>query len=113
MRIGNLSGRLTLFTDRGAVDVAAASGGRFASDPQAIYEVWDDFAGWASTLGQVGATDFQLTDLQAPTPAPAQVFAIGLNYRDSSLSRTSGGGRCVVVVKAYRRRALSRTCGST
>ena len=29
MRIGNLSGRLTLFTDRGAVDVAEASGGRF------------------------------------------------------------------------------------
>ena len=29
MRIGNLSGRLALFTDRGAVDVADASGGRF------------------------------------------------------------------------------------
>jgi hypothetical protein len=26
MRIGNLSGHLTLFTDRGAVDVAEASG---------------------------------------------------------------------------------------
>ncbi len=85
MRIGNLSGRLTLFTDRGAVDVAEASGGRFSSDPQAIYDVWDDFVGWASTLGQVDATDFQLTDLQAPTPAPAQVFAIGLNYRDHAV----------------------------
>ena len=50
MRIGNLSGRLTLFTDRGAVDVAQASGGRFSSDPQAIYDVWDDFVSWASTL---------------------------------------------------------------
>ena len=26
MRIGNLPGRLTLFTDRGAIDVAQASG---------------------------------------------------------------------------------------
>ncbi len=85
MRIGNLSGRLTLFADGGAVDVAAASGGRFGSDPQAIYDVWDDFTGWASSLGQVDATDFQLTDLQAPTPAPAQVFAIGLNYRDHAV----------------------------
>ena len=74
MRIGNLSGRLALFTDRGAVDVAEASGGRFSSDPQAIYDVWDDFFGWASALGEVDATDFQLTDLQAPTPAPAQVL---------------------------------------
>jgi len=85
MRIGNLSGRLALFTDRGAVDVADASGSRFTSDPQAIYHVWDDFVGWASTLGEVDATDFQLTDLQAPTPAPAQVFAIGLNYRDHAV----------------------------
>ena len=81
MRSGNLSGRLNLFTDRGAVDVAQASGGRFSSDPQAIYDVWDDFVSWASTLGEVDAADFALTDLQAPTPAPAQVFAIGLNNR--------------------------------
>ncbi len=82
MRFGNLSGRLTLFTDRGAVDVAEASGGRFSADPQAIYDVWDDFVGWASALGEVDAADFEPTDLRAPTPAPAQVFAIGLNYRD-------------------------------
>ena len=87
MRIGNLSGRLTLFTDRGAVDVAQASGGRFGSDPQSIYDVWDEFVSWASTLDldRVDAADFQLTDLQAPTPAPAQVFAIGLNYRDHAV----------------------------
>jgi hypothetical protein len=33
MRIGNLSGHLTLFTDRGAVDVAEASGGRMLIAP--------------------------------------------------------------------------------
>ena len=82
MRIGNLSTRLTLFTDGGAVDVERASGGRFGSDPQSVYEVWDDFVGWAGTLGEVDAVDFDPTDLQAPTPAPSQVFAIGLNYRE-------------------------------
>jgi 2,4-didehydro-3-deoxy-L-rhamnonate hydrolase len=82
MRFGNLSGRLTLFTDGGAVDVAHASGDRFSSDPQAIYDVWDDFASWAAAPGQVDAGSFDPTDLGAPTPAPAQVFAIGLNNRD-------------------------------
>ena len=43
MRIGNLSGRLTIFTDEGAVDVERASGGRFGADPQAVYERWP---GW-------------------------------------------------------------------
>jgi 2,4-didehydro-3-deoxy-L-rhamnonate hydrolase len=87
MRSGNLSGHLTLFTDRGAVDVAQASGGRFSSDPQAVYDVWDDFVSWASTLDldQVEAADFQMTEIQAPTPAPAQVFAIGLNNREHAV----------------------------
>ena len=47
-------------------------------------------SGMTSSAGQAPsarstATDFQLTDLQAPTPAPAQVFAIGLNYRDHAV----------------------------
>ena len=46
MRLGNLSGRLTLFTDKGAIDVEKASDGRFASDPQAIYDHWGEFVGW-------------------------------------------------------------------
>jgi 2,4-didehydro-3-deoxy-L-rhamnonate hydrolase len=82
MRFGNLSGRLTLFIDGGAVDVAHASGDRFSSDLQAIYEVWDDFVSWAAAPGQVDPGPFDPTDLGAPTPAPAQVFAIGLNNRD-------------------------------
>jgi 2,4-didehydro-3-deoxy-L-rhamnonate hydrolase len=81
LRIGNLSGRLALFTPAGAVDVEKASGGRFGPDPQAIYDVWDDFLGWAATADTADAVDFDHADLGAPTPAPAQVFAIGLNYR--------------------------------
>ncbi|MET9992177.1 fumarylacetoacetate hydrolase family protein [Streptomyces mutabilis] len=82
MRVGNLSGRLTLFTEEGAVDAEKASGGRFGADPQAVYEVWDDFAVWAADADLTGAVPFDPADLGAPTPAPAQVFAIGLNYAE-------------------------------
>jgi 2-keto-4-pentenoate hydratase/2-oxohepta-3-ene-1,7-dioic acid hydratase in catechol pathway len=82
MRFGNLSGRLTLFTEGGAVDVAHASDGRFSFDPQAIYDVWDEFIDWARAVDRVDAADFHPTELQAPVPAPAQVFAIGLNNRE-------------------------------
>ncbi len=80
MRIGNLLGRLAVFTEAGAVDVEKASGGRFGPEAQSVYEVWDEFAGWAAQADLSGAAPFESTDLGAPTPAPAQVFAIGLNY---------------------------------
>ena len=81
MHVGNLSGRLTLFTADGAVDVATASDGRFVPDPQAVYDVWDEFNTWAVTADVSGGSAFDPADLGAPTPAPGQVFAIGLNYR--------------------------------
>ncbi len=80
MRIGNLSGRLALFVEAGAVDVEKASGGRFGPDPQAVYEAWDEFVAWAGTADLAEAVPFDPAELGAPAPAPAQVFAIGLNY---------------------------------
>jgi 2-keto-4-pentenoate hydratase/2-oxohepta-3-ene-1,7-dioic acid hydratase in catechol pathway len=84
MRIGNLSGRLTLFTDAGAVDVEKASQGQFGPDPQQVYALWDQFLGWATGIdtatGGVAAVDFDVADLGPPTPAPAQVFAVAANY---------------------------------
>jgi 2,4-didehydro-3-deoxy-L-rhamnonate hydrolase len=85
MRLANLAGRLVIVVDDQAlqaVDVEKASGGRFSCDPQAIFEVWDDFRGWASTARLDDKLTFRLEDLAAPVPAPAQVFAIGLNYGD-------------------------------
>jgi 2-keto-4-pentenoate hydratase/2-oxohepta-3-ene-1,7-dioic acid hydratase in catechol pathway len=80
VRVGNLSGRLALFTEAGAVDVEKASGGRFGPDPQHVYEVWDEFVAWAGQADLTEAAPFDPAELGAPTPAPAQVFAIGLNY---------------------------------
>lgn len=85
MRIGNLAGRLTLFTATApvrAVDVEKASAGRFGSDPQAVFAVWEEFLGWARAADLSGATGFDRADLGAPAPAPGQVFAIGLNYAE-------------------------------
>jgi hypothetical protein len=47
VRIANLSGRLALVTDAGAIDVESASAGRFSSDAQRVYERWFEFVEWA------------------------------------------------------------------
>jgi 2,4-diketo-3-deoxy-L-fuconate hydrolase len=82
MRVGNLSGRLTLFSDQRAVDVEKASSGRFGSDPQAVYDRWDEFTDWVARSPSIGGgVPFATEDLGAPAPRPSQVFAIGANYR--------------------------------
>ena len=81
MRIANLSGRLVIVSDGNAVDVETASGGRFSADPAAIYPRWAEFRGWADQTKLTDAHPFDPADLGAPSPAPRQLFAIGLNYR--------------------------------
>jgi 2-keto-4-pentenoate hydratase/2-oxohepta-3-ene-1,7-dioic acid hydratase in catechol pathway len=80
MKIANLDGRLSLVVDGGAVDVHTASGGRFGPDPASAFARWDELRAWAaSATGDAQPLDEIL--LRAPSPAPRQVFAIGLNYR--------------------------------
>jgi len=80
MRVGNLSGQLAIFTEAGAVDVEKASKGAFSSDPQYVYERWADFRAWAAEADLAEAKPFDPADLGCPTPAPGQIFAVGLNY---------------------------------
>ena len=82
MRIANLSGRLVLIVGGRAVDVWQASEGRFESSPQAIYDRWADFRSWAVQADLPAGTEFDPADLGAPAPAPRQLLAAGLNYRD-------------------------------
>jgi len=85
MRMANINGRLALHSAGGYLDVADASGGRFGPDPQDAFTDWDGFVRWAAEypggagagVGADGAAAWG-----APVPRPAQVFAIGLNYRD-------------------------------
>jgi 2-keto-4-pentenoate hydratase/2-oxohepta-3-ene-1,7-dioic acid hydratase in catechol pathway len=82
MRVGNLSDRLTLFTERGAVDVEQASDGLFGPDPQAVYARWDEFRCWGAQHRDASGAEFSPADLGAPSPRPPQIFGIGANYRD-------------------------------
>ena len=82
MRIVNAAGRLGLITTDGVVDVATASDGRFSPDVQAVYQRWPELCAWAATASPASARPIDETTLGSPTPRPAQVFAIGLNYLD-------------------------------
>ena len=80
MKFANVDGRAALVTDDGVLDVAVASDGRFGPDPSAVFERWAEFRAWApAASGDVVALD--RSTLGAPSPAPRQVFAVGLNYR--------------------------------
>ncbi len=82
MRIANLAGRLVLIDGDTALDVETASSGAFSSNPQAVYERWAEFVEWEQSVDFGAGTPFSVDELGAPTPAPRQIFAIGLNYRD-------------------------------
>jgi 2,4-diketo-3-deoxy-L-fuconate hydrolase len=81
MQIANVDGRLKLLVADGAVDVATASQGRFGADPQAAYRQLAELQEWATTVDQPTET-FAADRAGPPSPAPCQVFAIGLNYLD-------------------------------
>lgn len=85
MRLAVINNRLALIGERGAVDVAAVSAGKFSPDPQAIYQQWATFSAWSAanseTIRTAGATRYNAGELSAPVPRPRQVFAIGMNYR--------------------------------
>ncbi len=81
MRVANLKGRLVLLGDAGSIDVERASRGRFGPDPATVYQVWDEFHSWALGLGDaMDAEDYDPAMLEAPSPRPRQIFAVGLNY---------------------------------
>jgi 2,4-didehydro-3-deoxy-L-rhamnonate hydrolase len=82
MRIANLNGRLVVLNGGGAVDVEKASDGRFAADPQAVFDDWEAFSTWAGENADLEGELFAAAELGAPVPRPPQVFGIGMNYRD-------------------------------
>jgi 2,4-didehydro-3-deoxy-L-rhamnonate hydrolase len=88
MRIANVNGRAQLVVGDKALDIEAASEGRFGPAPGGIYDHWSDFRAWAaehpsdttSGEGQELVT-FDPLDCGPPSPTPRQVFAVALNYR--------------------------------
>ncbi len=81
MRIANVDGRLKLLVHGGAVDVASASDGRFDSDPARCFEQFKELGRWAADV-DAPLEPFDETTAGPPSPAPRQIFGIGLNYVD-------------------------------
>ena len=84
MRTANLDNRLVLVLPGGAADVEKTSDGLFSSDPQAVFDRWEEFTAWAQSPAVRKAERFSLCEgrLGAPVPRPRQVFALALNYSD-------------------------------
>ncbi|WP_063047028.1 fumarylacetoacetate hydrolase family protein [Nocardia pseudovaccinii] len=80
MRIFNLSGRLSLAVEGGAVDVETASAGRFSADVQAVYDRWGEFRSWADAYRGGPDRAVHEAEVGPPVPSPRQVFAIGMNF---------------------------------
>ncbi|HZZ48127.1 MAG TPA: fumarylacetoacetate hydrolase family protein [Pseudonocardia sp.] len=102
MRLARVSGRLSLLTGSGAVDVESASGGRFDTDPDAAFARWDELREWAQNRPDGEGTPYTDDQLGAPLLRPAQVFAIGLNYRDHAAESGVGVPTTPAVFTKFR-----------
>lgn len=80
-RLASHGSRATLLFDDGSLDVERGSDRRFSSDPMRVLAEWESFREWAATGGAADAP-IDESALGPCVPAPSQVFAIGLNYRD-------------------------------
>jgi 2,4-didehydro-3-deoxy-L-rhamnonate hydrolase len=85
MKFANYDGRAVVTDGHRAVYVAEASNGKFVDDPAGIFAVWDEFLPWARNAELGDGFTVESSRLQAPSPQPRQVFAIGLNYADHTV----------------------------
>lgn len=103
--LANLLGRATLVTDAGGIDLEKASEERFGPDLQSLYERWDEFASWVEHFAPdhdaVPPVLVNEPELLSPAPFPAQVFAVGLNYRDHAEETGSELPQRVAVFTKY------------
>jgi len=82
MRFGAHQGRSCLIGDGCYLDVKVASEGEFGDEPMEALAKWSSFREWAAGQYPLEGLPYQDRDLTCPVPAPSQIFAIGLNYRD-------------------------------
>ena len=81
MRLANLAGRAVVVVGDRAIDLATATDGKLGPDVQSLYARWPEVRAAAADLDVSAAQPFDPALLGPPVPRPAQVFAIGLNYR--------------------------------
>ena len=81
MRIARIDDRLSLVSWDLALDVERASNGRFAADPDLVLQRWAEFTTWAGAQSPENGAPVTAAQVGPPLRRPAQIFAIGLNYR--------------------------------
>lgn len=87
MRFANVRNRAALVVqntaDGGlAVDLERATKGSFDSDPMQVFGRWREARAVARQVATQETFRFTNDELGAPSPRPAQIFGIGLNYRE-------------------------------
>jgi 2-keto-4-pentenoate hydratase/2-oxohepta-3-ene-1,7-dioic acid hydratase in catechol pathway len=80
VKLATANGRAVLVLGDEIADIATASRGRFGPDPMTLYPDWDSFREFARGV-TAGTGPLVPAELGNPVPRPAQVFAVGLNYR--------------------------------
>ena len=102
MRIANYEGRLVVVAGgeghKLVHDVEKNSGGRFGPEPQAIYEDWDAFTGWAASPGRArrggagarweGGAPVGMTTWASPGPGTAP----GVRHRAEARDHAAESG---------------------
>jgi 2-keto-4-pentenoate hydratase/2-oxohepta-3-ene-1,7-dioic acid hydratase in catechol pathway len=87
MRFANVDGRAALVVESHAtgglaLDLERSTQGSFDSDPMQAFARWPELRETVRHLPSHAAQPFRNEDLGAPSPRPAQIFGIGLNYRE-------------------------------
>ncbi|MGE0387240.1 MAG: fumarylacetoacetate hydrolase family protein [Gammaproteobacteria bacterium] len=88
MRLATIGGRAHVIDERGGLDIAAASRGRFPASMRALLAEFDAVRDWMRAQApapdpqlSMAALDANLALLDAPVSDPTQIFAVGLNYQ--------------------------------
>jgi 2,4-diketo-3-deoxy-L-fuconate hydrolase len=82
MHFGSVDGRSSLLMGDHIVDLERASAGAVPADPMAAISQWDQVTAWVAAHPPEAGEPLGDRVLGAPVPAPRQVLAIGLNYKD-------------------------------
>ncbi|WP_454836811.1 fumarylacetoacetate hydrolase family protein [Rhodococcus qingshengii] len=89
MRIANYDNRAVIVEGPAGAErfyyLDELSGGRFGPQCEDVFDTWEELTSWYGrhTLDESeGAKQVEVSLLGPPSPAPRQVFGVGLNYRD-------------------------------
>ncbi len=85
MRVASVDGRAVLVAEDVFVDIATASDGAFRAEPMETYARWGELSSWAADADLSGGRPLASAALACPVPAPRQVFALAVNYRDHAI----------------------------